>query len=164
MVKSSAYNAGDLGLIPGLGRSPGEGNGSLLQYCCLENPVDRGAWQAAVHGVAKRWTQLSNFTFTFNQSISFQRNAVFQFLIGLHQHFAKMGFPRPFRCLVDQRYFYNIIYTFKCVDFALIVLKQQYKTLALQHDLSQRCQTIRSTYSSIPLDGVGRVVTQECTC
>jgi len=53
MVKVSAYNAGDLGLIPGLGRSPGEGNGSPLQYCCLENPMDRGAWQAEVHGVAK---------------------------------------------------------------------------------------------------------------
>ena len=43
-VKASAYNAGDLGLIPGLGRSPGEGNGNPLQYSCLENPMDRGAW------------------------------------------------------------------------------------------------------------------------
>ena len=43
-VKASAYNAGDLGSIPGLGRSPGEGNGNLLQYSCLENPMDRGAW------------------------------------------------------------------------------------------------------------------------
>ena len=44
MVKASAYNAGDLGSIPGLGRSPGEGNGNPLQYSCLENPMDRGAW------------------------------------------------------------------------------------------------------------------------
>ena len=44
MVKASAYNAGDLGLIPGSGRSPGEGNGNPLQYSCLENPMDRGAW------------------------------------------------------------------------------------------------------------------------
>ena len=44
--KESACNVGDLGLIPGLGRSPGEGNSSLLQYSCLENPMDRGAWQA----------------------------------------------------------------------------------------------------------------------
>ena len=51
--KASAYNAGDLDLIPGLGRSPGEGNGNPLQYSCLENPMDRGAWQATVHGVAK---------------------------------------------------------------------------------------------------------------
>ena len=45
----STCNAGDLGLIPDLGRSPGEGNGNLLQYSCLENPMDRGAWQAAVY-------------------------------------------------------------------------------------------------------------------
>ena len=52
-VKMSACNAGDLGLIPGLGRSPGEGNGNPLQYSCLENPMDRGAWWATVHGVAE---------------------------------------------------------------------------------------------------------------
>ena len=57
-VKASASNAGDLGSIPGLGRSPGEGNGNPLKYSCLENPVDRGAWWAAVHGVAQSWTQL----------------------------------------------------------------------------------------------------------
>ena len=51
--KESACNAGDLGLIPGLGRSPGEGNGNPLQYLCLENPMDRGAWLAIVHGVAE---------------------------------------------------------------------------------------------------------------
>ena len=50
-VKNSPDNAGDLGLIPGLGRSPGEGNGNPLQYSRLENPMDRGAWQAIVHGV-----------------------------------------------------------------------------------------------------------------
>ena len=60
--KVSVYNAGDLG-IPGLGRSPGEGNGNPLQYSCLENPMDRGAWRATVHGVAKHWTRLSDFTF-----------------------------------------------------------------------------------------------------
>ena len=49
--KESAYNAGDLGSIPGLGRSPGEENGNPLQYSCLENAMDRGAWQARVHGV-----------------------------------------------------------------------------------------------------------------
>ena len=61
-VKVSACNAGDLGSIPGSGRSPGEGNGNPLQYSCLENPMDRGAWWAIVHGVAKSWTRLSNFT------------------------------------------------------------------------------------------------------
>ena len=63
-VKASACNAGDLGLIPGLGRCPGEGNGNPLQYSCLENPMDGGAWQATVHEVAKSRTRLSNFTFT----------------------------------------------------------------------------------------------------
>ena len=52
-VKASACNAGDLGLIPGLGRSPGEGNDNLLQYSCLENPMDRGALWATVHRVAE---------------------------------------------------------------------------------------------------------------
>ena len=61
----SAYKAGDPGSTLGLGRSPGEGNGKPLQYSCLENPMDEGAWWAAVHGVAKSWTQLSDFTFTF---------------------------------------------------------------------------------------------------
>ena len=64
-VKASACNAGDLGSIPGLGRSPGEGNGNPLQYSCLENPMDGGAWWAIVHGVAKSRTRLSDFTFTF---------------------------------------------------------------------------------------------------
>ena len=64
-VKVSASNAGDLGSIPGSGRSPGEGNGNPLQYSCLENPMDGGAWWAIVHGVAKSRTRLSDFTFTF---------------------------------------------------------------------------------------------------
>ena len=51
--KESACNAGDLGSIPGSGRSPGEGNGNPLQYSCLENPMDRGAWQATVHGFTR---------------------------------------------------------------------------------------------------------------
>ena len=54
--KASVCNAGDPGSIPGLGRSPGEGNGSPLQYSCLENPMDGGAWWATVHRVAKSWT------------------------------------------------------------------------------------------------------------
>ena len=51
--KESACNAGDLVLVPGVGRSPEEGNGYPLQYTCLGNPMDRGAWQATVHGVAE---------------------------------------------------------------------------------------------------------------
>ena len=61
-VKASACNAGDLGSIPGSGRSPGEGNGNPLQYSCLENPMDGGAWWATVHRVAKSQTRLSDFT------------------------------------------------------------------------------------------------------
>ena len=60
-LKASACNAGDLGSVPGLGRSPGEGNGSPLQYSCLENPMDGGAWWVTVHGLAKSRTQLSDF-------------------------------------------------------------------------------------------------------
>jgi len=54
--KESACKAGDMGSIPGLGRSPGEENGNPLQYSCLENSMDRGAWWVTVHGVAKSWT------------------------------------------------------------------------------------------------------------
>ena len=59
-VKKSACNAGDPGSIPGQGRFPGEGNRNPRQYSCLENSMDRGVWQAVVHGVAKSRTQLSN--------------------------------------------------------------------------------------------------------
>ena len=58
--KESACNAGDPGSIPGSGKSPGEGNGNPLQYSCLENPMEGGAWQAPIHGVTKSWTRLSN--------------------------------------------------------------------------------------------------------
>ena len=64
-VKASTCNVGDLGSIPGSGRSPAEGNGNPLQYSSLENPKDGGAWWALVHGVAMSRTRLSDFTFTF---------------------------------------------------------------------------------------------------
>ena len=60
MVKNLPANAGDAGSIPKLGRYLGEGNGNPLQYYCLENSMDRGAWSATVHGVAKSQTQLNN--------------------------------------------------------------------------------------------------------
>ena len=59
--KESSSNAGDLGLIPESGRSPGEGNGYPFQYTCLENSMDRGAWWATAHGVAKSWTWLNDY-------------------------------------------------------------------------------------------------------
>ena len=64
MVKKSACSAGDLGSIPGSGRSSGEGNGYQLQDSCLENSMDKGAWRTTVHGVKKSQTRLSNFHFT----------------------------------------------------------------------------------------------------
>ena len=77
-VKASACNAGDLGSIPGLGSSPGEANGNPLQDSCLENPMDRGAWLAIVHGVAKSQTRLSDFTFILNVISKFEKMKQFQ--------------------------------------------------------------------------------------
>ena len=74
--KASACNAGDPGSIPGSGRSPAEGNGNPLQYPCLENSMDGGAWQATVHGVTKSRTRLSNFS-------SLQYNKLITFIIQL---------------------------------------------------------------------------------
>ena len=65
---------GDLGLIPGLGRSPGEGSGYPLQYSGLENPMDKGVWQATVHGVAKSQTWLNNFHFHFSKMFNILEN------------------------------------------------------------------------------------------
>ena len=63
-VKAIACKERDPGSIPGSGRSPGEGSGNPLQYSCMENPMDGGAWWVTVHGVAKSRTRLSDFTFT----------------------------------------------------------------------------------------------------
>ena len=63
--KVSACNVGDLGSIPGSGRSPGEGNGNPLQYSYLENSMDGGTWWATVNGVTKNQTRLNDFTLTF---------------------------------------------------------------------------------------------------
>ena len=61
--KESACSVGDLDSIPELGRCPGEGNGNPLQYSCLENPMNGGAWSATVHGIAKSQTRLGDFSF-----------------------------------------------------------------------------------------------------
>ena len=79
-VKASAWNAGDLSSIPGSGRSPGEGKGNPLQYSCLENPMDGGAWWATVHGVTKSRTRLSDLTHTqgtFYQFVFFKTRCWF---------------------------------------------------------------------------------------
>ena len=77
--KESACSVGDPGLIPGSGRSPGKENGNPLQYFCLENPMNRGVWQATVHGVAKRRTQPSDFTFFFRDGSILLRKVFFFF-------------------------------------------------------------------------------------
>ena len=64
VVKNPPASAGDSGSITRLGRSPGEGNGNPLQYSCLGNPMDRGAWQATVRGATKSWAQLSDWAYT----------------------------------------------------------------------------------------------------
>ena len=77
MVKNPPANAGDTGSIPGLGRPPGGGNGNPLQYSCLENPMDRGAWWATVHGVSKSWTRLkllSTDTYSISNPVSLAVN------------------------------------------------------------------------------------------
>ena len=61
-VKNPPASVEDVGLIPGWGRSPGVGSGNPLQYSHLENPMERGAWKATVHGVTKSWTQLNDFS------------------------------------------------------------------------------------------------------
>ena len=87
MVKNPLANAGDAtdsGLIPGLGRSPGEGNGNPLQYSCLENSMDRGPWQAIVHGAAKSGTRLKRLSMHTHQLISHNRIKPFQsYILGI---------------------------------------------------------------------------------
>ena len=79
MVKTLPANAGDIrerGSIPGLGRSPGGGHYNPLQYSCLENPIDRGAWQATVHKVTKSWTRLCDLACMHTSSRDLLHNIV----------------------------------------------------------------------------------------
>ena len=90
MVKNPPANAGDTGLIPGSGRSPGEGKGNPLQYSCLENSTGRGAWRAAIYGAAKSWTQLSDWEhtqgFIQNAHITLTGKFFILFLVGRKKH------------------------------------------------------------------------------
>ena len=74
VVENLPANAGDLGLIPGSGKPTGGGNGTPLQYSCLKNSMDRGLWQAIVHGVTKRWTWLNNSVAAASINIPFPRH------------------------------------------------------------------------------------------
>ena len=78
-IKNLPAHAGDLGLIPGWGRSPERGNGNPLQCSCLGNPMDRGAWWGTVHGVARSWTQLSAHTL-IHRSILFNTAVLSRYL------------------------------------------------------------------------------------
>ena len=103
MIKTSASNAGDPGSIPESGRSPGEGNGNALQYSCLENSMDGGAWQATVHGAAKSETQLSNFTFIigyWNSKVGSQEipRVTGKFQLGVQKGRAKASRVLPREC------------------------------------------------------------------
>ena len=80
-IKNLPANAGDAryaSSIPGSGRSPGEGNGNPLQYSCLGNPMDRGVWQATVHGVAKSWAQLRDLAQMHAPCISYDNSTTHQ--------------------------------------------------------------------------------------
>ena len=103
-VKASACSVGDLGSIPGSGRSPGEGNGNPLQYSCLENPIDGGAWWATVHGVAKSWTRLSDFAFAIRFSSNYQCQTSFQ--VSLHHRMSSLG---KFLCRTSAHFFDQIV-------------------------------------------------------
>ena len=83
--KESAYNVGDPGSVPGLGRFPGEGIGNPLQYSCLENPMDRGTWWTAVHGVPKSWTQPSEHNQDLRHSESFSKEQTYLKLTSLRE-------------------------------------------------------------------------------
>ena len=83
--KESTCNAGNLGLIPGSGKSPGAGHGNPLQYSCLENPMNRGAQRATVHTVKKSWTQLKRFNVHTHKTHRTDILHIFPFLKPLHQ-------------------------------------------------------------------------------
>ena len=103
--KESAGNVGgDLGLIPGPGRSPGEGNGNPLQYSCLENPMDGGSWQSTVHGVTESLIRLSDFTFTFKYLSALESPALAE-ASGHVESYSALSFPNGvlWASLVAQR-------------------------------------------------------------
>ena len=89
MVKESAFKAGDSGSIPGLGRSCGEGKGNPLQYSCLEKSVNRVAWQAAIHGVAKNQTRPSNQHFKKGSSHYHHLLTIFLYFINNNYYSCK---------------------------------------------------------------------------
>ena len=113
--KSSACNAGDLGSIPGLGRSPGEGNGNPLQYFCLENPMDRGTWWSTLHGA----TRLRHDIATKPSSTYFTHDSVYMSML-LSQFTPPSPSPTatasPFSTRLISTIFLDSIYVCVCVN------------------------------------------------
>ena len=109
VVKNSPANVGDVrvvGSIPGSGRSPGGGHGNPLQYFCLKNPMDRGNWQATIHGITKSWTRLSLHTHTHTHTHPTQ--AVITEVAGICQASHSRGFLAP-----------NILSSVLCINLLL---------------------------------------------
>ena len=112
MIKNHPAYAGDArdaGSFPGSGRSPGKGNGNWLQYSCLGNPMDRGTWQATVHGVAKSWTQLSDFTLSKQDFwIEMVRVDILTLFLMLWKHFQFFNIKNDVSCRFCTNIFYRL--------------------------------------------------------
>ena len=126
MVKKLPANAGDVkdvGSVPGLGRFPGGGHGNPLQYSCLENPMDRGAWQATVQRVAHSQSGLKQFnTYMLDQEIITINNTEFVFFSSEIHQFLPYAFLHPiirYTCVMDV-YVSLRIESFKIVPFFLL--------------------------------------------
>ena len=101
--RASAYNVREPGLTPGLGKSPGEGNGNRLQYSCQENPMDGGAWWAIVRRVTKNQTRLSDFTFMQFRGLSGPK------LMGLPGRLGILAGADP--TVSRQNFFFSVFYS-----------------------------------------------------
>ena len=108
LVKNLPASAGVLReacLIPGSARSPGGGNGTLLQYSCLENSMDRGAWQATAHGVTKRWTQLKQLSTTHTYTNTQERHCKKMFILKFRD-----------KCCISYLFKKSLFYIFKSIN------------------------------------------------
>ena len=142
--KESTCNAGDLGSIPGLGRSPGNGNGNPLQYSCLENPRDREAWQSTVHGVAKSRTRPSNFTslkvtqLVRGRARAKTRDYLLPGLDGKHRSVTS-EFHNNIHIYVFNSSPFS--FTFPTIQFQTVLLMMQYSNLLVNRSLCYSWQT-----------------------
>ena len=124
--KESTCNAGDLGSTPGSGRTPGEGNGYLLQYSCLDNSIDRGAWWATIHGVTKSW-MTERLTLSLTRSTQWnQRHRPQEQQLNIKQHFInlkvrikkKNNFKLKLTSTGNYWYIQYIVYTIQSIDIS----------------------------------------------